>query len=55
MPQGRSVFYARRQNKKVTVDFSVAMLDVIIGNEIRKSVRARACIAMTKTDFYFGF
>ena len=42
MPQGRSVFYAGRQNRKVTVDFSGAMLDVIIANEIRESVRARA-------------
>ena len=42
MPQGRSVFYAGRQNRKVAVDFSGAMLDVIIANEIRESVRARA-------------
>lgn len=44
-----------RQNKKVTVDCSGAILDVIIGNEIRESVQARARIAMSKIDFYFGF
>ena len=49
-PRAEVCSLLKRQNKKVTVDFSGAMLDVI-----RESVWARACTVTSKTDFYFGF
>ena len=54
-PRAEVCSLLKRQNKKVTVDFSGAMLDVIRGNEIGESVEARACTVTSKTDFYFGF
>lgn len=54
-PWGRSVFCVIQGKQEGHCGYFGAMLDVIIGNEIRELVQVRACVAMSKTGFYFGF